>query len=60
LLCQRKIVLTVDHRFALANPALLSARSKIVLQCQLTAQVTQKDAMSAAGHSGFDPNWAPR
>src|SRR6266700_3202625 len=28
LLCDRQIVLTVDHRFALSNPALLSAPSK--------------------------------
>ena len=28
LLGDRQIVLTVDHRFALGNPALLSARSK--------------------------------
>jgi len=36
LLCDRKIMLTVDHRFALSNPALVSAPSKkIVLQRQL-------------------------
>src|SRR6266478_3968108 len=28
LLCDRKIMLTVDHRFALSNPALVSAPSK--------------------------------
>ena len=28
LLCDRQIVLTVDHRFALSNPALVSAPSK--------------------------------
>src|SRR5271156_1423653 len=28
LLCDRQIVLTVDHRFALSRPALLSAPSK--------------------------------
>ena len=28
LLCDRQIVFTVDHRFALSNPALLSAPSK--------------------------------
>ena len=28
LLCDRQIVLTVDHRFALSKPALLSAPSK--------------------------------
>ncbi len=34
LVGDRQIVLTVDHRFALSNPALLSALSKIVLQRQ--------------------------
>jgi hypothetical protein len=28
LLCDRQIVLAVDHRFALSNPALVSAPSK--------------------------------
>lgn len=28
LLCDRQFVLTVDHRFALSNPALVSAPSK--------------------------------
>jgi hypothetical protein len=28
LLCDRQIVFTVDHRFALSNPALVSAPSK--------------------------------
>ena len=31
LLCDRQIVFTVNHRFALSNPALLSAPSKKML-----------------------------
>src|SRR5450756_1313590 len=49
LLCDRQIVLTVDHRFALSNPALLSAPSKKSFSSVSSPILACSDFTSMAG-----------
>jgi hypothetical protein len=58
---QRKLVLTLDHRFALSMPALPSAPAKIVLQRQLSdlGGVTSHEARIRARRSPNTPAAPP-
>src|SRR6202161_1749816 len=49
LLCDRQIVLTVDHRFALSNPALVSAPSKKSFSSVSSPILACSDFTSTAG-----------
>src|ERR1017187_3254539 len=49
LLCDRQIVLTVDHRFAFSNPALLSAPSKKSFSSVSSPILACSDFTSTAG-----------
>src|ERR1039458_492391 len=49
LLCDRQIVLTVDHRFAFSNPALLSAPSKKSFSSVSSLILAYSDFTSTAG-----------
>src|SRR5674476_640463 len=49
LLCDRKIVLAVDHRFALSNPALVSAPSKKSFSSVSSPILACSDFTSIAG-----------
>src|SRR5882672_4126971 len=59
LLGDRQIVLTVDHRFALSNPALVSAPSKKSFSSVSSPILACSDFTSTAGVAGAmfpDPN----
>jgi hypothetical protein len=49
LLCDRQIVLAVDHRFALSNPALVSALSKKSFSSVRSPILACNDFTSIAG-----------
>src|SRR6266702_5026092 len=52
LLCDRQIVLTVDHRFSLSNPALVSAPSKKSFSSVSSPILACSDFTSIAGADG--------
>src|SRR6202171_6163629 len=51
----RQIVLTVDHRFALSNPALVSAPSKKSFSSVSSPILAWSDFTSIAGMAGVPP-----
>src|SRR5882672_11555764 len=55
LLGDRQIVLTVDHRFALSNPALVSAPSKKSFSSVSSPILACSDFTSTAGAAGGPP-----
>src|SRR5580693_2487973 len=55
LLADRQIVLTVDHRFALSNPALVSAPSKKSFSSVSSPILAWSDFTSIAGMAGVPP-----
>jgi hypothetical protein len=55
LLCDRQIVLAVDHRFALSNPALVSAPSKKSFSSVSSPILACSDFTSIAGVAGAMP-----
>src|SRR5258705_6376788 len=55
LLGDRQIVLTVDHRFALSNPALVSAPSKKSFSSVSSPILAWSDFTSIAGMAGVPP-----
>src|SRR5471030_2608917 len=55
LLGDRQIVLTVDHRFALSNPALVSAPSKKSFSSVSSPILAWSDFTSIAGMGGVPP-----
>ena len=55
LLGDRQIVLTVDHRFALSNPALVSAPSKKSFSSVSSPILACSDFTSIAGAAGVPP-----
>src|SRR6266853_625223 len=55
LLGDRQIVLTVDHRFALSNPALVSAPSKKSFSIVNSPILACSDFTSIAGAAGVPP-----
>src|SRR6266508_2471146 len=55
LSCDRQIVLTVDHRFALSNPALVSAPSKKSFSSVNSPILAWSDFTSTAGVAGAVP-----
>src|SRR5206468_5193684 len=60
LLCDRQIVLTVDHRFALSNPALLSAPSKKSFSSVSSPILAWSDFTSTAGGAAPLPPPGPK
>src|SRR6202040_2477417 len=60
LLCHRQIVLTVDHRFALSNPALLSAPSKKSFSSVSAPILACNDFTSTAGCAAPLPPPGPK
>src|SRR5665213_1238368 len=59
LLAQRQSVLTVDHRFALSKPALLSAPSKKSFSSVNSPIFAWRDFKSAVGFSEADRDSGP-
>src|SRR5215208_642598 len=59
LLCDRQSVLTVDHRFALSNPALLSAPSKKSFSSVSSPILACSDFTSTAGCAAAWPPPGP-
>src|SRR5271156_4806761 len=59
LLCDRQIVFTVDHRFALSNPALVSAPSKKSFSSASSPIFACSDFTSIAGCAAPLPPPAP-
>src|SRR4030088_1469369 len=60
LLCDRQVVLTVDHRFALSNPALLSAPSKKSFSSVSSPIFACSDFTSTAGCAVLSPPPGPK
>src|SRR5712691_8617001 len=60
LLCDRQIVFTVDHRFALSNPALLSAPSKKSFSSVSSPILAWSDFKSTAGCAAPLPPPGPK
>src|SRR4249920_1420656 len=60
LLCDRQIVFTVNHRFALSNPALLSAPSKKSFSSVSSPIFACSDFTSTAGCAAELPPPAPK